>query len=136
MNPRRILVVDDDAVLLDALSTKLRAAGYEVLLAEDGASAVSAVRQHPLDLILLDILFPPDVGGGPSWDGFLILAWLRRSEEAKNTPVIMISGDENPQVLKRAREAGALGFCPKPISDATLLAAVERALNGACQATP
>ena len=121
--------MDDDAVVLKTLSTKLTSAGYEVLAAQDGASAVSTARQYPLDLVLLDITFPPDIGGGPVWDGFLILAWLRRLEETKNTPVVMISEDQSPRVIKRAREAGALGFCPKPISGSTLLAVVERALN-------
>src|SRR5260370_42412517 len=96
MNPKKILVVDDDAVILKILSMKLRGAGYEVLVAEDGGAAVGAARRGKPDVILLDITFPPDLGGGPTWDGFFILAWLARLEAAKNTAVIMISGAESP----------------------------------------
>lgn len=133
MNPKRILVVDDNAVILKVLSVKLRSAGYEVLVAEDGAAAVSYARQAKPDIILLDISFPPDVGGGVAWDGFLILGWLHRLEEAKNTPVIVISGDNTAEAMKRARAAGAVDFCPKPIDCPKLIAAIERAL---CEAVP
>jgi len=128
MNKKKILIVDDDAVILKAVSMKLSGAGYDVLLAEDGAAAVKAARQARPDVILLDITFPPDMGGGPAWDGFLILGWLRRVEEAKTTPVIMISQDNGPEAQKRAADAGAVDFCPKPIEPQRLLRAIEQAL--------
>src|SRR5437773_11788864 len=61
MNRKKILVVDDDRVILKALSIKLNAKGYDVLTATDGSEAVTAVRTHKPDLILLDISFPPDL---------------------------------------------------------------------------
>jgi two-component system KDP operon response regulator KdpE len=131
MNPKRILVVDDDAVILKALSMKLKAVGYEVLLADDGAAAVSAARQGKPDVILLDISFPPDIGGSVAWDGFLILGWLRRLEELKNTPVIMISQDSTAEAQERARAAGASDFCPKPLDCKKLIAAIEQVLGPA-----
>src|SRR6516162_10028083 len=68
-NVRRILVVDDDKLILKTTSFKLKAAGYEVLTAEDGGSAIRQVRQLRPDVILLDLNFPPDVGhgGGIPW---------------------------------------------------------------------
>ena len=65
-----MLVVDDNLVDARALSSKLRAQGYEVVLAQDGAAAVSTARQQKLDLIILDVVYPPDVGhgGGVAWD--------------------------------------------------------------------
>ena len=85
MSVMRILVVDDNKVQTTALSMKLKAQGYEVLVASDGSEAISIARREKLDLILLDIVFPPDVGhgGGVAWDGFLILSWLRRMEETR-----------------------------------------------------
>src|SRR5690242_5558332 len=67
---KRILVVDDNKVILKAMAMKLKSSGYEVLMAEDGSEAVSTARQQKPDLILLDINFPPDVahGGGVAWD--------------------------------------------------------------------
>src|SRR5438552_130966 len=89
MNQKKILVVDDSAIIRKTLSMKLKASGYEVLTAEDGSVAVSTARRERPDLILLDISFPPDVahGGGVPWDGFLIMGWLKRMDEAKDIPI-------------------------------------------------
>ena len=64
---------------------------YDVFLANDRAGAICWVRRERPDLILLDISFPPDValGGGVSWDGFLLANCLRRIEEAKGVPIII-----------------------------------------------
>src|SRR5437773_140530 len=88
-NGHKILVVDDNKVILKILSMKLGASGYQVITAEDGSGAVNAVRTQKPDLILLDINFPPDVahGGGVPWDGFRIMDWVRRLDEAKNIPI-------------------------------------------------
>ena len=128
MNTKKILVVDDNRVILNTMSMKLRAAGYEVLTAEDGSAAVSAVRTQRPDLILLDISFPPDVahGGGVAWDGFLIIEWFRRIEEVKQTPVIVISGGEPAKYKERALQAGAAEFFQKPIEPDELLGAIRR----------
>src|SRR5258708_2036086 len=94
-NGKKVLIVDDSPIIIKTLSNRLRAEGYHVLPAADGSTAVSTVRQERPDLILLDINFPPDVahGGGVPWDGFLILNWVRRMDEAVNTPVIIITGE-------------------------------------------
>src|SRR4051812_35220736 len=75
----KILIADDSVVVLKALSIKLKSAGYEVRTAMDGTTAISCVRRDRPDLIILDIHFPPGISqvGGISWDGFLILDWLR-----------------------------------------------------------
>src|ERR1043165_8886949 len=91
---KKILVVDDDAIIIRTLSFKLKSNGYDVLTAVDGSEAVATVRREKPDLILLDLSFPPDVafGGGVPWDGFLIMDWVRRIEELKHTPIIIITG--------------------------------------------
>lgn len=131
MIQRAILVVDDDAVERKALSSKLKASGYEVLLAEDGATAISTARREKPALILLDISFPPDVahGGGVPWDGFLILSWLRRLDEAKDTPVVFITNSAPAKYQQRALAAGAVKFFQKPIDGEQLLAVVKQALE-------
>src|SRR5512135_43278 len=96
MNPKKILVVDDNPVVVKAVEGKLQSCGYEVITAEDAASAVSNVRLGRPDLVLLDIAFPPDVahGGVVAWDGLLIINWLRRMEEAHDVPIVILSGLE------------------------------------------
>ena len=91
-----ILIVDDNEVILKTLSMKLKANDYDVITALDGSQALSLVRKQKPDLILLDINFPPDVGsgGGVPWDGFRMIEWFSRMEEAKATPVIIITGGD------------------------------------------
>jgi CheY-like chemotaxis protein len=131
MNRKKILVVDDNLVILRAMSTKLAANGYDVCTAEDGGTAVKTVRQQKPDLILLDISFPPDVanGGGVAWDGFLIMGWLRRMEEAKQIPVIIITGGDPLKYKDRALAAGAVSFFHKPVDSEELLSVIRQALG-------
>ncbi len=133
MNRKRILIVDDSAIILKTLSMKLTSSGYEVLTAPDGGTAVSLVRRERPDLILLDISFPPDVahGGGVAWDGFLIMNWLRRMDEAKNIPIMIITGAEPEKFKERAIAAGAIGFFQKPINNEELLASIRETIGEA-----
>ena len=110
---------------------KLTAQGYDVVTAEDGGGAVSAVRQEKPDLVLLDLSFPPDVahGGGVAWDGFLIMNWLRRLEEGKHLPIIVITGGDPVKNKDRALAEGAVSFFHKPINNDELLTVVRKTLG-------
>ena len=127
------MIVDDSIIVLKTLSMKLKASGYDVLTAEDGAVAVSTARRERPDLILLDLVFPPDVahGGGVAWDGFLIMDWLKRMEEAKTIPVIVITGNKSEEFKTRSMAAGAVGYLQKPINNDELLGSIHLALGEA-----
>ena len=131
MNRKKILVVDDDAVILTRLAVKLKSCGYDVFTAIDGSQAVSIARREKPDLILLDITFPPDVahGGGVAWDGFVIIQWLRRLEELKSIPIMVITGGDTQKYKDRALAAGAQAFFHKPIDNEELLSAIHKALG-------
>ena len=126
---KKILIVDDNEVILKTVSLKLQGAGYKVVTALDGAEAVAAVRRDAPDLILLDISFPPDVGG-VEWDGFRIMAWLHRLEAVKKTPVIIITGGEDAKYKERAVAAGAVAYFHKPIDHDDLLKVIRATLSG------
>ena len=132
MNRKRILVVDDNEVVVKALTMKLQSAGYDVLKALDGSEAVSAARREKPDLILLDISFPPDVahGGGVAWDGFLIIEWLHRMDEATTIPIIVISGGDPAKYQERSMKAGAVAYFQKPVNNEQLLATVRQTFDG------
>jgi CheY-like chemotaxis protein len=125
---KKILVVDDDPVVLATLSLKLGASGYQVLTAADGSEALAATRQEKPDLLLLDLSFPPNVGG-VDWNGFLIARWIRRLDGAANLPIIMISGSNRSDYRKMALAEGILAFLRKPIDIDDLLATVSLALS-------
>lgn len=138
MNRKKILIVDDNEVILRTLSLKLKAL-YDVITAADGSEAVAAVRIQKPDLILLDIGFPPEVSGVP-WDGFRIIQWLKRMDEAKNIPVIIITGGEAAKYRDKALAEGAVAFFQKPVNNDELLKTIKGLLEvpgaGAAPAAP
>jgi len=125
---KRILVVDDDAVIQKTTCAKLKSRGYQVVTASDAPEAMSAVREHKPDLILLDICFPRDVG--VDWDGLKLLTWLQRMEEAKNIPIIIVSGSEPEKYRERCLATGAAAFFYKPVEYDELLPFVAQVLQG------
>jgi CheY-like chemotaxis protein len=131
---RRILVVDDNEIILKTISLKLQGAGYQVITALDGAQAVAAARKENPDVILLDISFPPDVDGVP-WDGFRVMEWFQRLDAAKKIPIIIITGSEDPKYKERATSTGAVAFFHKPIDHDDLLKVIRATLGDPAQST-
>ena len=122
--PLKILVVDDHPMMSVALADLLRglAPQVETLLAHSGAAALQLVTRHPdLDLALLDL-------GLPDADGFDLLTRVRT--RCPGVPVVVISGSERQQDMRRAIAAGALGYIVKSMPPAKLLLAVRQVLAG------
>ena len=129
---RKILVVDDNPVVLKAFELKLKTLGFNVLTATEGAVAVSTARQELPDLIVLDINFPPDVGSsGLQWNGFNIMQWMQRFQEVASIPVIIITGADPAKFKEKALAAGAAAFFTKPINNEEFLMSVRRLLGQA-----
>ena len=112
---KKILVVDDDQIILKTLSIALSSNGYQAFTAADGPGAVRIVTREKPDLILLDILFPLDAAniGGALQDGFFIIQWLRRMGEAEDIPIIIISGDRSAKDKKNASGRRSGGVLPQ-----------------------
>jgi twitching motility two-component system response regulator PilH len=125
---RKILVVDDNEIIIKTISLKLQGAGYQVITAMDGAEAVAAARKENPDLILLDISFPPDVTS-VQWDGFRIMEWFHRLDAAKRIPVIIITGSEDLKTKERANSSGAVAYLIKPLEHDQLLKVVRATLG-------
>lgn len=116
----KVLIVDDNEVIVKTIAVKLNGAGFKTFVALDGAEAVSLVRKEKPDLIILDISFPPDVAGVP-WDGFRIMEWLRRVDDSKKIPIIVITGGAGDKDKEKALAGGAVGFLYKPVDHEELL---------------
>ena len=119
--PKNILVIDDDADLLQGLGIRLISEGYRVTVASNILSALIAVRNAP-DLILLDL-------GLPDGDGMRLLANLKGLQTA-DIPVIVISA-RDAVWEKDVLAAGALAFFQKPVANDELMATIALALEGA-----
>ncbi len=119
-NRRKVLVVDDDRDIAFGTALRLRGAGYETLLACDGAEGIASARKNRPGVILLDVRMP-------HMDGLHALAELRRREDTKRIPVIMLSASMCDQ--QAALDCGARFFQRKPYQAGDLLAAVAAALR-------
>jgi DNA-binding response OmpR family regulator len=130
MKPKKILVVEDDKVIQKLITDTLKAAGYEVLSAHNGATAVKLAREQEPDLVTLDIELAKD-SPDDSWDGFSVAGWLRRLSEGKAKPILMvISGSREPdKIVERAAEVGVYTCLTKPVDKKRLLEAVAAALK-------
>lgn len=128
---KKVLVIDDNKLVLTASSIMLRAKGYQVSVAESGAEAITSIRKDKPDLILLDLDFPPDVGniGAGLRDGFLIIDWARRMCNAESIPVIIVSSLDPEQYKQRAQAAGIPTFFRKPVDRQKLLEAIQATLE-------
>jgi CheY-like chemotaxis protein len=128
---KKILVIDDNKVVLTAMSLLLRSKGYQVTVAETGADAISILRRDKPHLILLDLDFPPDIGnlGGGLRDGFLILDWARRMCDAEKIPVIIVSALDPESYKEKAQAHGIPTFFRKPVDKEKLLAAIQTTLG-------
>ena len=126
---QKILVVDDNPIILKVLSLALESKGYEVFTAVDGPEAFTAVSREEPDLILLDIFFPPDIfQSGNTWDAFKIMNWLQRmgGPQAKHIPVIIMTGADPGEYRDRCLAAGAANYFQKPIKMPELLDAIQQ----------
>lgn len=116
----RVLVVDDDRDIVESVSIRLRAVGYEVLVAFDGQQGVAMATSCQPDAIVLDVRMP-------KMDGMTALAKLKQHRATQDIPVVMLSAsmcDEQAALL-----AGASFFVLKPYLPNYLLAALDSAIH-------
>ena len=117
---RRILVVEDDVTLRQALTFSLGQEGYEVAGASDGEAGLAAALTGRFDLILLDLMLP-------SMSGLEVLRTLRR--DGGSTPVIIVSAKAGEVDLVVGLKIGADDYVTKPFSRPELLARIEAVLR-------
>jgi DNA-binding response OmpR family regulator len=122
---RRILVVEDERTIADALAARLRAEGFLVQVAADGPSAVEAARRTPPDAIVLDIMLP----------GFDGLEVCRRLQAERPVPVLMLTARDDETDLLVGLAVGADDYMVKPFSMRELAARVHALLRRATRVT-
>src|SRR5205807_5872802 len=122
----RILVVDDDPLIVRLVRTHLDRTGYRVLTASDGEQALDLVAAEMPDLVVLDLMLP-------ELDGYEV---CRRIREFSMVPVVMLTARGEQGDKLRGFEAGADDYLTKPFAPAELLARVRAVLRRTQQAGP
>ena len=102
----KILLIEDEELIIRLLSKKLAAIGYDVSLAMNGEEGLEKIKQIVPDLILLDIVMP-------RMGGFEVMAEMKKDENIADIPVIIISNSGQPLELEKAKELGAADWLVK-----------------------
>ena len=120
--PRSVLIIEDDESQSAVLARRLEEQGYEMLVARSGQEGLVLARRLQPALILLDIKLP-------DMEGFDVCAQLNDCASTCAIPVIMVSGHEEPNVIRRARSVGCAYYIRKPYDPSVLLLLVQDALE-------
>jgi twitching motility two-component system response regulator PilH len=118
----RVLIIDDSITVVTVIKKFLRSAGYETLEAFDAETGLSMIREHPPELIFLDIMLP-------GMNGFTALRTLRHDPLTRDIPVIMMSGNEQAMEQFYALRIGADDFMKKPFSRDEVFFRIGRLLD-------
>lgn len=103
---KKILLIEDEEVLISLLEKKLTQTGYEITVARNGVEGMEKMRSIRPDLILLDILMP-------QMGGMEVLEAMQKDEELKTIPVIVISNSGQPVEIDKIKELGARDWLVK-----------------------
>ena len=119
---KRILIVDDDEMVLIALNELLRPEGYEVHTVSRGAEALKKLDQNGYDLLMLDVIMP-------EMDGFELCKKIREKENYRETPIVFLTAKSQEEDRVQGIDAGANLFLSKPISPEKLLGIISDTID-------
>lgn len=102
----KILLIEDDPFLTNMYKTRFQGEGHEVLVAQDGETALSLLKQTPPHLVILDVMLP-------KLGGFSILEEMQKSDTLKKIPVIVLSNLADDASVQKAKEFGVKEFLTK-----------------------
>lgn len=116
---QKVLIIDDDLIMVKAIGKILSNDGYETELASDGKQALVKLKENSYDIIITDIMMP-------YCNGLIVLGTIKGDETKKDSRVIVMSSAGNPEIWDEVVRIGADGFLKKPITKNTLLDVVNQ----------
>jgi DNA-binding response OmpR family regulator len=122
MNPKKILVVDDEVDLVKTVRFSLEAEGFKVLVSYNGEDALNQSRKENPDLILLDIMLP-------KLDGYKVCRLLKFDEQYKHIPILMLTAKTQQKDKLLGMETGADEYITKPFDMEELMEKIKAYLN-------
>ncbi|WP_121061518.1 response regulator transcription factor [Chachezhania antarctica] len=123
---RKVLLIEDEANIAEAIRFLLAREGWQVEVHADGTDAVDVIRASAPDLVILDVMLP-----GKS--GMDVLQELRANGPMRSLPVLMLTARGQSRDREMAEQAGASRFMTKPFSNAEVLTAVRDLVAGAAR---
>jgi DNA-binding response OmpR family regulator len=118
MNPKKILVVDDEPDLVETVRFSLELEGYQVLAAYNGEEGLNQARKDSPDLIILDLMLP-------KLDGYKVCRLLKFDERYKHIPILMLTAKAQEKDKLLGKETGADDYMTKPFDIDQLMEKVK-----------
>ena len=115
---KKILVVDDERMIVEMLEMRLEAEGYGVIKAHNGTEALEKIKESVPDLVLLDIMMPPP-------DGLEVCRTIKADPVYKNIKIIMLTARSSQDAVKLSIAAGADGHVSKPYDAGALIQKIK-----------
>ncbi len=123
MPDAKVLLVDDDPVILKLLQVNFEMEGYTVMTAADGVEGLEKARSERPDIVLLDIMMP-------RMDGLQVTQALKGDDSTKDIPIILLSAKAQASDIQAGRDMGADDYLTKPFDPLELLERVGDLLQG------
>ena len=117
--PARILVVDDDPVILRLIEVNLDLEGFDVETADRGVDAIAKARESSPDLIILDLMMP-------EMSGWEIAEQLQKDDKTTGIPLVFLSARTQDEDRRRGEELGVAGYVTKPFDPSDLVATIRK----------
>ncbi len=122
MGKKKILLVEDESVLLNMVKMRLEANNYEVISAFDGQEGLEKARKERPDLIILDLMLP-------KLDGYKVCRMLKFDEKYKKIPIIIFTARAQQSDEEMGFEVGADAYITKPFEPQMLLAKIKELIK-------
>jgi two-component system chemotaxis response regulator CheY len=120
MSKKKVLVVDDSATVRQQVAAALTNVGFEVVEAEDGQIGADMINgDGSINIVICDVNMP-------RLNGIDMVLSVKSNQKHANLPILMLTTDGQPALIKKAKEAGARGWIVKPFNPAQLVAAVQK----------
>jgi len=124
IEPKRIVIVEDEPDTAEMFAEMMRLSGYQVKKSYGGSPAISLISQEMPDAVVLDVMMP-------DLSGLEVLRFLRRDPRLEKIPVIVVSAKSLPSDIKTGLDAGANKYLTKPVAFNELNAAVREVIVSA-----
>lgn len=122
MKNAKVLIVDDDAAVLEVIEAVFKNAGYNPICVTNGYEVFKKITEEIPDVILLDICMP-------GIDGLMVKSWLNADKKTSDIPVIFVTAKDTEIDTKTALKLGAHDYIVKPFDIKELLERIEKVIN-------
>ena len=122
MAKKKILVIEDEVELANAIKTRLGLSGYEVTTANDGVKGLDKIKSEKPDLVILDLMLP-------KMDGHKICGLVKRDTRYSKIGIIILTAKAQEEDMRQAKELGADAYITKPFESRVLLAKIKELLG-------